>query len=184
MVEGGTGFESPIWLLMVQLMILSFAAVGGGLAMLMPELQRFIVIEHGWMTNADFIAAFTLGQAAPGPNFLYVALIGYHLAGLKGALMAAIAVVVPPGLLVYLVLRFGESRVSARFQRAMREGLAPVAAGLMMSFGWVMCSQVDTNWRAAVVTLIAVAINLRTRLNPVWLVLAGALLGMAGVISD
>ena len=46
MVEGGTGFDAPIWLLLVQLMILSFAAVGGGLAMLMPELQRFMVIEH------------------------------------------------------------------------------------------------------------------------------------------
>ena len=59
-------FDSPIWLFTIQVAILSFAAVGGGLAMLMPELQRFMVIEHQWLTNEEFIAAFTIGQAAPG----------------------------------------------------------------------------------------------------------------------
>ena len=129
------------------------------------------------------IAIFTIGVAAPGPNFLYVTLIGWRLAGFGGALLATLAVVVPPGLLLYAVLRFGESRVSPRFQKAMREGLAPVSAGLMLAFGWVLCSHVDTNWRAALVTLIAVAVVLRTRVNPVWLVLVGALLGVAGVVQ-
>lgn len=183
LADGGW-FDAPIWVLSVQIMVLSFAAVGGGLAMLMPELQRFIVLKHGWMSNEDFIAAFTLGQAAPGPNFLYVSLIGYHLAGFAGAVIATLAVIVPPALLLWVVLRFGESRLSPRFQQAMREGLAPVAAGLMMSFGWVMCSTVDTNWRAVLLTLVAVALNLKTRINPVWLVLAGALLGVAGAVRN
>lgn len=176
-------FDSPIWLLSMQLVVLSFAALGGGLAMLMPELQRFIVIDHGWLSNEEFIAAFTIGQASPGPNFVYVTLIGYHLAGLKGALMATVAVLVPPSLVCYCVLRFGQSRVSPRFQKAMREGLAPVSAGLMLAFGWVLCSHVDVNWRATLVTLLTVAVVLRSRLNPVWLVLAGALLGVAGLVQ-
>ena len=177
------GFDAPIWLLSAQLVILTFAALGGGLAMLMPELQRFVVLEHGWMSNEHFIAAFTIGQAAPGPNFLYVTLVGYHLAGVKGALMALFAVLVPPSLVVYATLRFGEGRVNPRLQRAMREGLAPVSAGLMLSFGWVLCSHVDTNWRAVLLTVATLAVLLRTRVNPVWLVLAGALLGLGGVVS-
>jgi chromate transporter len=176
-------FDAPIWLLSMQLLILTFAALGGGLAMLMPELQRFVVLKHEWMSNEHFIALFTIGQAAPGPNFLYVTLIGYHLAGLKGALLAFIAVLVPPCLVVYAALRFGEARVSPRFHRAMREGLAPVAAGLMLAFGWVVCMNVDTNWRAALLTVVTVAVLLRTRLNPVLMVLVGALLGLAGAVS-
>jgi chromate transporter len=179
----GLGWGAPIWVLSAQLVVLTFAALGGGLAMLMPELQRFVVLEHGWMNDHDFIAAFTIGQAAPGPNFLYVTLVGYRLAGIAGALLALLAVLVPPSLVCYAVLRYGEARIGTRFQRAVREGLAPVSAGLMLSFGWVLCSHVDTNWRAVLVTLITVAVFLRTRLNPVWLVLAGALLGLAGAVS-
>lgn len=177
------GFDAPIWLLSAQLVILTFAALGGGLAMLMPELQRFVVLEHGWMSNEAFIAAFTIGQAAPGPNFMYVTLIGYHLAGLQGALMATFAVLVPPSLVCCAILRYGEGRVSPRFQRSMRNGLAPVSAGLTLAFGWVLCVQVDTNWRAALLTLATVAVLLRTRVNPVLLVLVGALLGLAGAVS-
>lgn len=177
------GFDAPIWLLSMQLVILTFAALGGGLAMLMPELQRFVVLEHGWMTNEAFIAAFTIGQAAPGPNFLYVTLIGYHLAGLKGAVMAFVAVLIPPSLACYAVLRYGQARVSPRFQRAMRNGLAPVSAGLTLAFGWVLCLHVDTNWRAALLTIVTVALLLRTRVNMVVLVLAGALLGVTGAVT-
>lgn len=175
-------FDSPIWLFTVQVAILSFAAVGGGLAMLMPELQRFMVIEHGWLTNEEFIAAFTIGQAAPGPNFVYITLIGWRLAGFLGALLATFAMLVPPMLVVYGILRFGEARVGPRFQKAMREGLAPVSAGLMLAFGWVLCSHVDVNWRATLVTAITVAVVLHTRINPVWLVAAGAVLGLAGAV--
>lgn len=175
-------FDSPIWLFTVQVAILSFAAVGGGLAMLMPELQRFMVIEHGWLTNEEFIAAFTIGQAAPGPNFVYITLIGWRLAGFLGALLATFAMLVPPMLVVYGILRFGEVRVGPRFQKAMREGLAPVSAGLMLAFGWVLCSHVDVNWRATLVTAITVAVVLHTRINPVWLVAAGAVLGLAGAV--
>ena len=176
-------FDSPIWLFTVHISILSFAAVGGGLALLMPDLQRFMVTEHHWLTNEEFIAAFTIGQAAPGPNFLYITLVGWRLAGFAGALLATFAVLVPPSLVVYAVLHFGESRISPRFQKAMREGLAPVSAGLMLAFGWVLCSHVDVNWRATAVTILTVAVLLRTRVNPVWLVASGAALGVAGVVT-
>jgi chromate transporter len=179
-----SGFDSPIGLLSGYLVVLTFAALGGGLAMLMPELQRFIVQEHGWMSNEDFIAAFTLGQAMPGPNFLYVSLIGYHIAGVKGALLTTLAVVLPTSAACYAVLRFGQSRVSARFQKAMRDGLAPLSAGLMLSFGWVLSSHVGTNWRAVLATVVAVVFFMRTRINPVWLVLVGALLGVGGLVTD
>lgn len=175
-------FESPIWMYSAHLALLSFAALGGGIAMLMPELQRFLVIDHQWMTNEQFVTAFTIGLASPGPNFLYVVLIGWHLAGVKGALLATFAVMIPPSLVCYGVLRFGQSRVSPRLQKAMRDGLAPVSAGMMLAFGWVLCSAVDTNWQAALVTLITVVVIMRTRLNPVLLVGAGALLGMAGLV--
>jgi len=181
-MDEGSWFDSPIWLFSTQVAILSFAAVGGGLAMLMPELQRFMVLEHGWLTNEEFIAAFIIGQAAPGPNFVYVTLIGWRLAGFVGALLATFAVLVPPMLVVYAIFRFGASRVSERFQQAMREGLAPVSAGLMLAFGWVLCSHVDVNWRATLVTAITVAIVLRTRINPVWLVAVGAVLGLSGFV--
>ena len=77
---------------------LSLLAVGGVNATL-PEMHRAVVDLHHWMTSTEFAASFALAQAAPGPNMLVSTLVGLHVAGIPGALVATIAMVGPSSLL-------------------------------------------------------------------------------------
>ena len=78
--------------------LLSLLSVGG-LPSVMPEMQRYVVELKGWLTPSDFIQAFAVGQAAPGPNVLITSLIGWKVAGLAGALVALGAMCFPAAVL-------------------------------------------------------------------------------------
>lgn len=176
--------NSPLWLLCTHVALLSGTAVGGGMIAVMPDVQRFVVDTHQWITNEQFASAFAMAQASPGPNFLYVSIIGWQIAGWAGALLASVAVVAPPTLICYVVIRLGwdGSREGGALHRAIREGLVPLSAGLMLASGWVLATAVDHNWRAALMTAVFVVILFRSRLHPLWLILAGAVAGMVGLV--
>src|ERR1700738_3306013 len=90
--------------LVVMLAPLSLVAVGGANSVL-PDIHRQVVVAHGWMTEAEFAGAFTLAQTVPGPNILVVSLIGWHVAGLAGAVVALVAMCGPSSLLALIVAR-------------------------------------------------------------------------------
>ncbi|OYU82887.1 MAG: chromate transporter, partial [Burkholderiales bacterium PBB5] len=66
-------------------MVLSLLAVGGAITTA-PDMQRYLVGEQGWMSDAQFTTGVAIAQAAPGPNILFVAVMGWHVAGLAGVL--------------------------------------------------------------------------------------------------
>ena len=175
--------DSPLWLLCTHLALLSATAIGGGMIAVMPDVHRFVVETHHWVTSEQFASAFAMAQASPGPNFLFVSIIGWQIAGWLGAVLASVAVVAPPSLICYAVIRIGSGRTgSGALQNAIREGLVPLAAGLMLASGWVLASAVDQNWRAALMTLVFAVILMRTRIHPLWLIGLGALAGIAGLV--
>ena len=81
--------ENPLVELAVDFGLLSLIAVGGAMTVL-PEMHRTVVDQHGWMSAATFADLFALAQAAPGPNVLFVSLIGWHVAGLAGGWVTAV----------------------------------------------------------------------------------------------
>src|ERR671937_3262721 len=89
---------------LVQVLVpLSLVAVGGGNAVL-PDVHRQ-AIAHGWLTDAEFSDLYALSQAVPGPNILFVSLVGWHVSGLIGALVATLAMCLPSSALAYGVAR-------------------------------------------------------------------------------
>ncbi|MEO9066258.1 MAG: chromate transporter [Burkholderiaceae bacterium] len=177
--------ESPLWLLTTHLAVLSFAAVGGGVIMLAPDIHRFVVGVHHWVSDEQFAAAYAIAQAAPGPNMLFVTLVGWQVAGWAGALAATGAVILPPALLTFVATRVSSHRSGGvgRFGKAVRNGLAPVSVGLLLAGVWVLFDSTGAGWREALVGIAAVAIALRTKINPLWLIVVGALAGIAGLIG-
>ena len=177
--------DSPLWLLTTHLALLSFAAVGGGVIMLAPDIQRYVVDVHHWIGTEQFAAAYAIAQAAPGPNMLFVTLVGWQIAGWLGALSATAAVIVPPALLTFVATRVSSRRTGpvGRFGKAVRNGLAPVSVGLLLAGVWVLFDTTDPNWRKAIAILCALALTLRTKINPLWLIVAGAVAGMAGLFG-
>lgn len=177
---------SPLWLLVTHLALLSFAAVGGGVIMLAPDIHRYVVDVHRWITDEQFSAAYAIAQAAPGPNMLFVTLVGWQVAGWLGAIGATAAVVLPPALLTYVLVRVSGARQGARVGRlgkAVKNGLAPLSVGLLLAGMWVLFDSTHGHWREALTVAVTLAIMLRSKINPLWLILVGAALGVGGVIG-
>lgn len=167
--------------LFLRFVLLWFVAIGGPSSIL-PEFHRYVVEVLQQMTSAQFAELYTLAQVAPGPNFMYVTLIGWHLAGWAGAAATTIPVLVPATTLTLLVGHLNERYPNAPVGRVIRRGLAPITIGLTLASATILMRAVNHDWRAYLLTLVTVALVLRTSLNPLWLLAAGALAGMVGLV--
>ena len=161
--------------------LLSLMAIGG-VSSILPDMQRYVVEANHWLSASQFADAYALGQAAPGPNMMFVTLLGLQLAGWAGAIVATLAMIAPPILLTLVVTRLHANNPDAPLGRAIRGGLGPIAIGLTLASGWILAHSADNDWRGALLTLVTVVLMLRTRLNPVWLILIGAAAGMTGIL--
>ncbi len=160
---------------------LSLLAVGGGNTVL-PEMQRQVVDVHRWMTGADFAALFALAQASPGPNMLVATLIGWRVAGIAGAVVATLGLIVHSSVLSYAVGDLWTRFRDHAWRRRIQAGISPVTVGLIMAAA-IMLGEATSHSAADIICTIAVAVlATATRLNPLWLLAAAALLGGLGVI--
>jgi chromate transporter len=177
--------DSPLIGMFGHFALISMMAVGGGVVMLAPDIHRYVVDAHHWISSEQFAAAYTLAQAAPGPNMLYVTLVGYWVAGLWGAIIATAAVVLPPAAITVVLVRMtGNKRFAAmgNFGRAIRAGLAPVSVGLLAAGGWVLAGAAQAGLRHLVLAAATVLIVTTSKINPIFLIAAGALVGILGLV--
>ena len=165
--------------LFLEFALLSFVAFGGATALL-PEMHRVVVENHHWLDETTFTHLYAIAQAAPGPNVLVVTLIGWKVAGLAGALAATLAMCLPMSVVIYLLIDRWEGFAGARWQKAISLGVAPLAVGLVFSGATLIAQAAGLARGGALLVLVTVVINLRSKLNPLWLIAAGALLGVAG----
>lgn len=161
--------------------LLSLMAFGGGNATL-PEIHRIVVEQHHWMTDQTFTELFAVAQAAPGPNILFVALLGLKVAGIAGAFAVTAALCLPSSLLIYFLFGIWERLRHWSWRPAVEMGVAPLAVGLVLASGWLMAFAASASWRSSLLALATVAAVLRIKANPLWFIAAGALLGMLGVV--
>lgn len=160
---------------------LSPLAIGGALGT-SPEMHRYLVDERGWMSHTQFVDSIALAQAAPGPNILFVTLLGWQAAGAAGALVATVGILLPSSLICFHGNRLQAAHRDTRLVRAIRRGLSPIAIGLTLSAGWIIAVANDTDWRLALLTVAATVYFLFGRRNPLWLIGAGALAGALGIV--
>ncbi|MGH7930148.1 MAG: chromate transporter [Candidatus Binatia bacterium] len=158
-----------------------FVAVGGP-STILPDIHRYLVEVHQLLTSTEFAEIYTLGQVAPGPNVMYVTLIGWHLAGWAGVAATTIPLLVPATTLTLLVGHLNERYPGARISRAIRGGLTPITIGLMFASATILMRAVNHDWRGYAITLLTVAVVLRKSWSPLWLLAAGALAGMVGIV--
>ena len=157
--------------LVLHLMLLSLLSIGG-ISTILPELHRFVVVERSWLTDAQFTALFALAQAAPGPNFLFVTLIGWQVSGLAGALASTAAICGPAALIAYVVTRLSTQWQHLKWFKTLRGGLVPVTTGLMIASAWLLTAASGygvLNYAITAATALAV---LALRINPLWLLAA------------
>ena len=174
--------QSPIWTLISTFGLMSLFAVGGANAAI-PEMHRIAVDVQHWLTDKQFADVYAISQLSPGPNVLIVTLIGYAVAGVAGALAATLAMCVPTAVLAYWVSRLLTRSSHSRWPAIIQAALVPLSIGLMGASGLILALTSDRTWTAGLVTAAVAVLGFASRLNPLWLLLAGGLLGFAGLIG-
>jgi len=160
-------------------LLLSLLAVGGAITTA-PDMHRYLVSEHGWISDAQFTTSVALAQAAPGPNLLFVAVLGWNVAGPMGAVATMTGILLPSTLLTLWATRWGQARRDTRGVRAFTTGMAPLTLGLLVATGWVLTEPVRMQVGAWALIAITVVVMVRTRVSPMWLVAVGAVVGAMG----
>jgi chromate transporter len=162
--------------------LMSLFAIGGANSAV-PEMQRVAVELEHWMTAREFTDAFAIAQVTPGPNVIIVTLIGYHVAGLLGALVATLAMCGPTCVFAFYVGHAWERFRDAPWRAAIQAGLLPISIGLVAASAFVVASGAAHNFAAIAVTAVTAVVSYTTRLNPLWIFAAAALLGLIGLLG-
>jgi chromate transporter len=179
---------------------LSLLAIGGAITTA-PDMHRYLVTEQGWLTETQFTSSIALSQAAPGPNVLFVALLGWNVGlnagggpqagglawmlALLGMLVAMVAIMLPSSVVSYTATRWAHANRQLRSVRAFKAGMAPIVIALLIATGWLLMAahdQVAQDWRLWLLTAVATLLVWRTQIHLLWLIGAGGVLGALGCV--
>jgi len=179
---------------------LSLLAVGGAITTA-PDMHRYLVTQQAWLSDPQFTASIALSQAAPGPNVLFIALLGWNLGlnagggmdagwpavslALLGVAVSMTATLLPSSILTYTATRWAHRHRERRTVRAFKAGMAPIVIALLIATGWLLTAAHDqpaSDWPLYLLTLAAGLLVWRTRIHLLWLIGAGAVLGAVGWI--
>lgn len=187
------------WLhLLSYFLSLSLMAVGGAIATA-PDMHRFLVDGNHWLTGTQFTSSIAIAQAAPGPNVLFIALLGWNVGlnagggsgpvawslGALGVAVCMTGILLPSSLLTWQASRWGQRNRDKRGVRAFKQGMAPLVIGLLLATGWLLGSASGNparDWRVWLLSLACTLLVWRTRIHLLWLLAGGALLGALGWI--
>ena len=172
---------------------ISIASVGGPLVLL-PEVHHFLVEQQNWLTDAQFRASIVIAQASPGPNVMFVALMGWNIGLNAGGFgWAAFSAVIcmagslmPSSILIFVTARWVQKHQDLRAVRAFKLGLSPVVISMMIAAGWLLATantSMTRDWPLWVVAAVTTLIVYRTKVHMLLLLAIGAALGASGVLS-
>jgi chromate transporter len=179
------------WLaLFMHYLSLSLLAVGGAITTA-PDMHRYLVDRQAWLTDPQFNASIAIAQAAPGPNVLFVALLGWNVGlnagglptALLGMAITMLGIMIPSTTLTYLAARWGHANRELRGVRAFKQGMAPIVIALLVATGWILATgshYAMRDWPIWLVSIVSAIVVWRTKVHLLWLLGAGALLGWIG----
>jgi chromate transporter len=192
-------FSWSDWLtLFLHFVSLSLLSIGGAITTV-PDMHRFLVDEKSWLSDSQFTGSIALAQAAPGPNVLFVAVLGWNIGmnaggGLAGGASAwgmafagvfatMLGILLPSTTLTFFAARWGHQNKERRDVRAFKMAMAPIVVALLIATGWVLTAghgPIQENLWLWVLTLVSTLVVWQTRIHLLWLLAAGALGGVMG----
>ena len=179
---------------------LSLLSVGGAITTV-PEMHRYLVAQNLWLTDSQFSASIALAQAAPGPNVLFVAVLGWNVGmasgggpangplpwALASAAMAVsmVGIIIPSTTLTFFAARWAQRNRERAEVRAFKQSMAPVVIALLVATGWLLTASHGNLQQAPLLWMLTIASALlvwKTRIHLLWLIGAGALMGALGLV--
>jgi chromate transporter len=154
------------------------AVLYGGGYVLLAFLEQGLVHQQAWLTRQQLLDAVAIGQFTPGPVLSTATFIGYVLGGVPGAAVATVAIFLPSffyvALLAPVLFKLRQSAWIAAFLDSVNVCAISLMAGVAFWLG------VDAlrGWATWVICAAALAVLLRWKMSPAWVVLAGGLVGL------
>jgi chromate transporter len=196
------GFQDWVSLFM-HFISLSLLAVGGAITTA-PDIHRYLVDEQHWLTHYQFTSSVAIAQGAPGPNVMFVALMGWNVGmnaaagmtpapamlyavmlALLGVLVTMVGIIVPSATLTFFSTQWAHNNRELRGVRAFKAGLAPLVMSLLVATGWLLTGDHDNysdDWPIWVLAAVTTVIVWRTQTHLLLLLSVGAVLGVLKII--
>lgn len=148
---------------------------------LLAFLQRDLVERSQLLTSQQLLDAVAIGQLTPGPVFTTATFIGYLLAGNLGAIAATIGIFLPAFVFVGLVNPWVDKLRQSIWLSGFLDGVNAASLGLMATVTYTLARTAINDWLTVILTLLGAIALFRFRINSVWLIIFG---GIVGLISD
>jgi chromate transporter len=163
-------------------LFLTFLKIGATLYgsgyVLLAFLRDDFVSRLGWLTDQQILDAVAVGQFTPGPVFTTATFIGYILDGVPGAIVATIGIFLPAFVFVAVVYPLVPRLRGSPWTSAFLDGANAAAIGLMAAVAWQLGTSSIVDALTAGLALLATLLLIRFKINSVWLVAGGALVGL------
>ncbi|MEY4439696.1 MAG: Chromate transport protein [Pseudomonadota bacterium] len=179
---------------------LSLLAVGGAITTA-PDMHRYLVDEAHWLNDSQFTSAIALAQGAPGPNVMFVALMGWNVGlnaggglaagwpavalALWGVLITMVGIMIPSCTLTFVATQWAHRNREMLAVKAFKSGMAPIVIALLIATGWLLTGNHEDparDWPLWVLAGTSTLIVWKTNAHLLLLLGFGALLGALGWI--
>jgi chromate transporter len=154
------------------------AVLYGGGYVLLAFLEQGLVQQHAWLTHQQLLDAVAIGQFTPGPVLSTATFIGYILGGVPGAAVATLAIFLPSffyvALLAPVLFRLRQSAWMAAFL----DSVNVCAVALMGGVTFRLAADALRGWPSWSIAVVSLAVLLRWKVSPAWVVLGGGVVGL------
>jgi chromate transporter len=177
---------------------LSLLAIGGAITTA-PDIHRYLVEDVQWLSEQQFTSSIALAQGAPGPNVMYIALIGWYVGlnaagglsagwsavamALWGVLITMVGIMIPSCTLTFIATQWAHQNREQLAVKAFKAGMAPLVIALLVATGWLLTGSHDypsKDWPLWALTAATTLIVWKTKTHMLMLLGLGALLGALG----
>ncbi len=186
--------------LFLHFILLSLLAVGGAITTA-PDIHRYLVDETHWLSDSQFTSSIALAQGAPGPNVMFVALMGWNVGlnaggglaagwpaialAMWGVLITMVGIMIPSCTLNFVATQWAHRNRDMLAVKAFKSGMAPIVIALLIATGWLLTGNHENpahDWPLWALTAATTLIVWKTRTHLLLLLGFGALLGALGWI--
>jgi chromate transporter len=160
------------------LSLVSVTLFGGGYVFI-PMLQELVVTSLGWLSEKEFIDGIAMGQITPGPIMISATFIGYKVAGISGAVVATIAMFLPPGILIMICSRFIDYFKNSSFLKAVFKGVHPVVIGMIFAACFIIIQSMPHEWLQLIIFVLSFILTFWLKVD---LLIIIPVAGLAGIL--
>lgn len=154
--------SEPLWELFSSFLKIGSLAFGGGVAAI-PLMENNLVTVNGWFTLTQFWDGMSLSQITPGPILNSAAFFGYRVAGIAGAFVSMVAIIIPSFLLVIVFGKFYERIKHLGIIRSVFRGLLAGFMGILAVLIINRFPAIMTSWDALLLLFVLLLIIFRSQ---------------------